>query len=572
MAKQKQQDKAFRALVGVYGNGSTSEAGTFLLDSNDTSKFYAFFALMTGMTPQAEAHCRNFFSKNVEPYADSMRQDVFGKPASFLKTMLEALVKELHHERLMDSEDGEYSIMAAIVKNASMHIGRVNGMPMFVLKDRKLKKVFKDSSVKGLQSVQVVSTQIGHDDMLLASTPEIMKHLTDLELRRIMLLESDLNLVCSRVNMQANKYEETANSRIVAVRLKRKKPDNRQVTATRTTAVMAALFAMALVFLLWGEIARYASNITVKGIFGKNKSIQNVLNKVSMPKMKSFKVELVYEDLAVPYDIAVDKDGILYILDDKEEQIIRYDIAEGKRTLVGEDVKLVFPTGIEVMGDMVFVADFSRHVNRVFVFRKDGTYMGRIPDDDSGRVAMRNPKAMAVVEKEMALYVCDRGNNRILKFRSDGKLEGNIELPSGYKEPNGIAVTQNGTLYISMKMSGQIGKIASQNHITEFELFKDAQGGTEKVSLAKPSGIAVDLKGNIYIADTSNQRVLVVDDTGRLMGEIDREKIKELNDYYPMSVKIDPEGEYLYIVAGNRYSYDITCSDQCNGKIWRIKI
>lgn len=572
MAKQKQQDKAFRALVGVYGNGAAGDTGSYLLDSNDTSKFYAFFAMMTGMSPQAEAHCKQFFSKNVEPYADSMRQDVFGKPAAFLKSMLEALVKELHNERLLDNDDGDYSIMASIVKNSTMHIGRVNGMPLFVLKDRKLKKAFKDSNARGLQSVQVVSTQIGHDDMLMASTPEVMKHLTDLELRRIMLLESDLNLACSRVNMQANKYEEVANSRIIAVRMKKKKADNRQVTATRTTAVMASLFALALVFLLWGEIARYASNFTVSGLFRKNKSIQSMIEKVSMPKMKSFKVELVYEDLAVPYDIAVDKNGVLFILDDKEEQVIRYDIASGERTLVGEDVKLVFPTGIEVMGDMIFVADFSRHVNRVFEFRKDGTYIGRLPDDDSGRVAMRNPKAMAVVEKESAVYVCDRGNNRILKFGTNGELQGNIELPAGFKEPNGIAITSAGTMYISMKMSGQIGKVASQNHVTEFELYKDGQNGTEKVTLAKPSGIAVDLKGNIYIADTSNQRVLVVDEKGRLMGEIDREKIKELNDYYPMSVKVDPEGDYLYIVAGNRYSYDVTCSDQCNGKVWRVKI
>lgn len=572
MAKQKQQDKAFRALVGAYANGTSGDSGAYMLDSNDTSRFYAFIAMMNGMSPQAEAHCRQFFSKNVEPYADSMRQDVFGKPAAFLKSMLEALVKELHNEKLLNNDDGDYSIMACIVKNSTMHVGRVNGMPLFVLKDRKLKKAFKDSNARGLQSVQVVSTPIGHDDMLLASTPEIMKHLTDLELRRIMLLESDLNLVCSRVNMQANKYEETENSRIIAVRLKRKRADNRQVTAARTTAVMASLFVLALVFLLWGEIARYASNITVKGIFGKNKSIQTMIEKVSMPKMKSFKVELVYENLSVPYDIAVGKDGILYILDDKEEQVVRYDIAAGERTLIGENVKLVFPTGIEVMGDMMFVADFSRHVNRVFVYRKDGTYMGRIPDDDSGRVAMRNPKAIAVDEKENAIYVCDRGNNRILKFGADGKMQGNIELPSGFKEPNGIAVTGNGTMYISMKMSGQIGKVASQNHVTEFELFEDGQNGTEKVTLAKPSGIAVDLKGNIYIADTSNQRVVVVDETGRLMGEIDREKITEFNDYYPMSVKVDPEGEYLYIVAGNRYSYDVTCSDQCNGKVWRVKI
>jgi len=302
----------------------------------------------------------------------------------------------------------------------------------------------------------------------------------------------------------------------------------------------------------------------------KRKSFfQRAFDKVNTG-VNDLKPELIYDQLVVPYDVAVDDNGVIYVVDDSEDRVIKYDSTTKKRELIGERVSLSFPTGIDTAGERLYVTDFSRQVNRVYIFSTNGQYIGRIPGTGSSDVSMRNPKALTVMKDD--LYVCDRGNNRILVFSTDGALKKTIDLERSLKEPNGIAVTQSGIMMITLKLSGNVAKL-SGGKAGNFKIYREENNETKTMSLSKPSGIAIDQKGFVYIADTANRRVVVTNPMGKIVATIESDKIKDFETYYPMSVKYHQKDNSLYIVGGNRYSYDVSCGNgACQGKVWRVKL
>jgi len=574
VAKKRQAVKSFRALAGVADNGREAGPGMLLLDSNDTGRYYAFFSITSGLTPEAEAFVRDYISGIIEPYSEVYKNGDLSKPGAFLKSMAKQLYGELVSRGYLAAATQDPGFAIVMVKQGTAYVARVNGFPALVLKERQLRHIFNKPRTRGPESVQVAGTQLDNGDTIVLGSEDTLRNITELELRSILTGEQDLSIACSRINNQAAKNNKEINEQKVMVLSFRRKLEKTQTMLTRrNAAIFAGLAVVVLLFFLWGEIARYLSSGPMSFLMDKDKSVvRKVMEKVSMPRASSFVPELVYDRLTVPYDVTIDKDGTLYIVDDKEEKIVRYNPESGETGRIGEKVDLSFPTGIDLYEDRLYVADFNFNVSKVYIFSKTGSYLGQLPDKNSRMVSMSNPKAVEAVENENVVYVCDRRNNRILKFDRNGTFLSSIDMPSGFREPNGIAITEGGIIYFTLKLSGTVGRISSQNNVNKFTIFEETPEGNRQVELAKPSGIAVDESANIYIADTANHRIVIANQMGKLITVLDSEKLEELETYYPMSLKLGPHGDYVYLVTSNRYSYDITCGDKCNGKVWRIKI
>ncbi len=576
MTGKKTIQSSYRTLVGVLENGHKFGAGTYLLDSNDTSKYYGIFAVFSGMAPQAEQESLALLASMVEPYSEVYKRGELSRPGAFLKQLIGEFIKLQEEKGLVEAGSARHSFAIALVKNNAMYIGRINECPVFFLKDRKFRKIFKPPKGRGVASIQVEGISIGDGDKVVLSNEDMVKNLTKLEVRNILTTEDDLNLACNKINMLANKYEETQTPRLLIIKFKQLQETSQAILNKRYFAVFGAMAILIMLFFLWGDIVSVIRMSPVSVVFQKNRGwSQRVVKSVkSAMQAQSYDFELVYDKLLVPYDVAIAKDGTLYIIDDAETQIIKYNPASGSREKIGRKVKLSFPTGIDVLEDKIYVADFS--VNKVYIFRTDGSFAGTIPDSRSYMVRLINPKSVKAVGKgsERIVYVSDRGNNRLLKFDHEGTYlnEGTIKMPSGFSQPNGLAVTRGGIIYLTLKISGQVGKISSKNIVTDFLIFQEGAKGSEEVRLSKPSGIEVDNKGNVYICDTGNQRIVIANQMGKLKAVLDRDKVEDFKSFYPLSIKMGPQGDYIYIVASNRYKYNPKYKSKCKGKIWRMKI
>src|SRR5258705_2456362 len=88
--------------------------------------------------------------------------------------------------------------------------------------------------------------------------------------------------------------------------------------------------------------------------------------------------------------------------------------------------------------------------------------------------------------------------------------EANQPTQAAFSDPFGVAVGEDGTIYISdAGESNRIRRIGPDGTMSTLagsvEGFSDGAG--MQASFNTPSGIALDSKGNIYVADTSNNRI-----------------------------------------------------------------
>jgi sugar lactone lactonase YvrE len=119
------------------------------------------------------------------------------------------------------------------------------------------------------------------------------------------------------------------------------------------------------------------------------------------------------------------------------------------------------------------------------------------------------------------VYVADSGNNIIRKITSSGVvttlagsgtvtyLDGNGTL-AGFNNPCGIAVDTSGNVYIGERFNHRIRKITPQGVVTTLAgsgIGTYLDGNGTLAGFNSPFGLTIDSSGNVYVADTTNNRI-----------------------------------------------------------------
>ena len=120
-----------------------------------------------------------------------------------------------------------------------------------------------------------------------------------------------------------------------------------------------------------------------------------------------------------------------------------------------------------------------------------------------------------------------------------------ITLASGLGNPQGIAISSNGTVYVADTANNRVVTISNSGVITPVNI--------PGYTLNAPGGLAVDAAGNLYIADTNNARVLEVPVSG------DPSVVAgPANLGLPISVAVDLANHVFIGDAGNAAVYEVT--------------
>ncbi len=133
--------------------------------------------------------------------------------------------------------------------------------------------------------------------------------------------------------------------------------------------------------------------------------------------------------------------------------------------------------------------------------------------DGIGSSAQFNYPRGVAVDSVGNVYVADENNQRIRKITSAGVVS---TFASGFNKPQGLAVDSLGNVYVADKDNSnhRIWKIITNSMgVVEVSSFAGAgsysfaDGIGSSALFRSPGGVAVDGSGNVYVADTNNNRI-----------------------------------------------------------------
>jgi len=134
------------------------------------------------------------------------------------------------------------------------------------------------------------------------------------------------------------------------------------------------------------------------------------------------------------------------------------------------------------------------------------------------------------VDKRGNLFISDAGqSNRIREIHTDGKVEtiaGSTErfadgtaAEAGFNTPSGIVIDTSGNIFVADTSNNRIRKIDNERKVTTLAGsgnagFKDGIGS--EADFDGPIGIAIDKRGVVIVADAYNDRIRRITEDGRV--------------------------------------------------------
>ena len=284
----------------------------------------------------------------------------------------------------------------------------------------------------------------------------------------------------------------------------------------------------------------------------------------------------------LPTGVAIDDSGNIYVADSENQKIRKITPTGEVTTLagsgsrgnsdgIGEAASFNNPSGVAVdASGNVYVADQINHSIRkitpnghVTTLAGSGT---RGKTDGNGLSAsFQNPYGIAS-DASGNVYVADVINNRIRKITpngdvttlagsSNGSADGNGSSAS-FKTPFGVAVDVSGNVYVADFGNHKIRKITPNGDVTTLAGSGSpgsADGNGTAASFNNPSGISVDAQGNVYVGDRGNNKIRKITPDGEVttiagsgsMGSADGDGTAA-SFYNPDGLAVDDNG-YIYV-------------------------
>lgn len=233
-----------------------------------------------------------------------------------------------------------------------------------------------------------------------------------------------------------------------------------------------------------------------------------------------------------PADVTLDSSGDLFIVDSGNDRIRKVDVSTAITTTVaggyvgdggkGVAASLNNPLGLafDKLGNLYIADVWNIRVRKVTTTDEISTIAGNgttgySGDGGSGSQAQLNNPSSVAADNSGNVYIADSGNGAIRKIDASGVIT--TFLPSFFS--SALTVDGSGNLY-AVDESCAIWKFLPNGQGSIVAGIEDQCGyngdniPATQAFLFSPAGLAVDRNGNLYIADSQNERVRVVNSQG----------------------------------------------------------
>ncbi len=270
------------------------------------------------------------------------------------------------------------------------------------------------------------------------------------------------------------------------------------------------------------------------------------------------------------YGIAIDQQGCLFVVDNGNNRVQKFDnngnfiVLWGNFGAANSNFHNATCIACDAEGN-VYVVDTNNH--RVQKFDgKLGHYLMKFGSRGNGEGQFSSPWGIAVDRVRGYVYVVDSANFRVQKFDNSGEFImqwGSFGNGDGqFYFPRGIAVDpSDGTVYVVDMGNHRIQKFDTSTNVLPQLITKwggsveaghaSSPQAQEAGQLRSPWGVAVDSHGDVYVSDTGNQRVQKFDREGTFITQWGGYGNGEGQFNFPFGIAIDSRGAVFVVDSSN---------------------
>jgi uncharacterized protein (TIGR03437 family) len=262
--------------------------------------------------------------------------------------------------------------------------------------------------------------------------------------------------------------------------------------------------------------------------------------------------------MVAPFGVAVDSSGNVYVAEYGSNRIRKIDTSGKITTAVGDGnqgfagdggapnkVEMSLPTSVVVdsSGNLYFADSLNNRIRKlaggnVSTFAGNGLF-SRSGDGNAAAAAQLNTPLGVAVDTVSTVYLAvstvylaDTANNTVRRVAggvisnvagtgtAGSSGDGNPATGAQLNGPQGLAVDSAGNLYIADTQNNRVRMVANGVITTVAGSgtagFGGDNGPATSAQLNAPFGVAVDAAGNLYIAEFSNNRVRKVSTNGNI--------------------------------------------------------
>ncbi len=252
------------------------------------------------------------------------------------------------------------------------------------------------------------------------------------------------------------------------------------------------------------------------------------------------------ELLNKPHGVAVGRDGSIYISDTGHQRVLVIDASRRLKAkldpgLSQKSKAKKFSRGylglaVADNGD-VYIADKLQ--SKIFIVGPNGRKRGEIKVMYPLALTVSNGKLYVTTYGHVVVY--DLKGRQLRKFGTRGSKPGQFDFPGG------IAVDKKGNIYVSDSNNNRLVALDREGNVRWTIGKKAASMNDANRTFGLPEGLAIDDNGLLYLVDAFAGEIFVFDGNGKKLAEIGEWGDKEGQFYYPAGISY--AGGRTFIVA-----------------------
>jgi len=269
--------------------------------------------------------------------------------------------------------------------------------------------------------------------------------------------------------------------------------------------------------------------------------------------------------------IASDESGQIYIADSKNARVQILKISgNSKPAIISEEKTPLILDYYSAVRSKEGVVDIYSIPGKGFYALSDQEKHLFVSTDQGSQFGIRGvnpgefnkPKAIAVTLTGK-MFIADSGNNRVQILNEDNVSSyqfGNLGKKAGqFSKPKGIAINSKGEVYVADTNNNRI-QIFTFDGIYLKTISKvavsDREFEAESFDLRAPVALSINSKDEIYLIDSVNNRVLLINENGKLLRVVENNE-EGLNKFIKLvDIAVDAN-DNLYVADQGNYRIQI---------------